>query len=54
MRTIENMILRKWPSVKCCQLSFPQLLSGPDSVANVTGWNRRDAQAPEVNTDVAA
>jgi hypothetical protein len=54
MRIIENMILCKWPSVKWHPSRFVFLLSGPDSVANVTGWNRRDAQAPEVNTDVAA
>jgi hypothetical protein len=50
MRIIENMILCKWLSVKCRPLSYPWVLSGPDSVANVL----RDAQATEVITDVAA
>jgi hypothetical protein len=50
MRIIENMILCKWLSVKCRLLSYPWVLSGPDSVANVL----RDAQATEVITDVAA
>jgi hypothetical protein len=37
MRIIENMILCKWPSVKWCRFSHFYLLSGPDTVANVTG-----------------
>jgi hypothetical protein len=36
MRIIENMILCKWLGVKCGHQSVADLLSGPNSVANVT------------------
>jgi hypothetical protein len=37
MRIIENMTLCKWLSVKWSVPRLLYLLSGPDSVANVTG-----------------